>query len=83
MTSTSAESAEKNELLPMHAILHAQSLIVSGIDYILNNSEYDLIIPCHSGNHTRTTKKIRGLVRRMATALEYLMYRNLEMYYQG
>ena len=33
---------------PMHAILHAQSLIVSGIDYILDNSEYNLVIPCHS-----------------------------------
>ena len=76
-----AETAEKNDMLPMHAILHAQSLVVSGIDYILDNSEYDLVIPCHSGNHTRTTDKTR-FGSENGHSLEYLMYRNLEMYYR-
>lgn len=50
------QAVETNLLPPVQEAIFAQNLIVSGIEYILANSKYDLIIPCHSGNHGRTTK---------------------------
>lgn len=44
------ELSEINEVEPIHAAIYAQNLIASGIQYILDNSKYNLIIPCHSGN---------------------------------
>ncbi len=70
------ELAEINELLPMNAIWFAQRLIVSGIQFILDNSDYDLIIPCHSGNHARTTKKVH-ISNEQGHSLEWYMYQNL------
>lgn len=50
------QAVETNYLAPVQEAIFAQNLIISGIEYILKNSKYDLIIPCHSGNHGRTTK---------------------------
>lgn len=44
------ELIEVNEVGPMHAAIYAQNLIASGIQYVLDNSKYNLIIQCHSGN---------------------------------
>jgi hypothetical protein len=53
------EFPEINQLQPMHALEFAQNLIVGGIEYLLENSDLKLIVPCHSGNHARTTKTTR------------------------
>lgn len=50
------QAVETNYLAPVEEAIFAQNLIVAGIEYILANSKYDLIIPCHSGNHGRTTR---------------------------
>lgn len=76
-----AENAEKNELLPTHAIVVAQNAIISGIEFILNHSDYSLIIPCHSGNHGRTTKTTRFAAEN-GHSLEYLMYLHLAAYFK-
>lgn len=75
------EAAETNGKLPMHAIIHVQNMIASGIEFLLNNSPYSFVIPCKVGNHSRTTKKVRFSVEN-GHSLEHLMYVNLAMYFR-
>jgi hypothetical protein len=76
-----AENAETNELLPTHAIVEAQNMIVSGIDFLLANSKLNIVIPCHSGNHARTTKTTRFATEN-GHSLEYLMYLHLRTHFR-
>lgn len=76
-----AENAEMNALLPTHAIVHAQNLLISGIQFLLDNSTLDFVIPCHSGNHARTTKTTRFGAEN-GHSLEYLMYCHLAAYFR-
>lgn len=76
-----AENAEVNEVTPIHAIVQAQSLLVSGIEFLLKHSKLSLVIPCHSGNHARTTKTTRFTTEN-GHSLEYLMYVHLAAYFR-
>lgn len=76
------ELVEINEVGPMDALLHAQELIASGIQYVLDNSEYNIVIPCHSGNHARTTKTSQ-MGTENAHSLEYIMYINLAKWFRN
>lgn len=75
------EFPEINELQPNHALMFAQSLICSGIEFLLANSTFSLTIPCHSGNHARTTKTTRFSAEN-GHSLEYLMYLHLAAYFR-
>ena len=44
------ELLEGNRKLPIDAIIEAQEHLTSGIQYILDNSDLKLVIPCVSGN---------------------------------
>lgn len=70
------ENVETAQLTPMKALLNAQNHLVAGIQYLLDNTNVDLIIPCHSGNHARITKKIRHATE-AGNSLEYVMYHQL------
>lgn len=74
------ENAELNEVQPIEAITLAQSWISSGIDFLLNNTKQQFTIPCHSGNHARTTKTTHFSAEN-GHSLEYFMYVNLARYY--
>ena len=76
------ELMENNRLEPMDAILEVQRVIVSGIDYLLENSDANLIMPCHSGNHPRITKRVHHATE-PGNSLEYFMYCNLVERYAG
>lgn len=76
------ELMEINQLSPSDAIWEAQNIIVSGIDFLLNHSTLTLTIPCKSGNHGRTTKKVRHATEE-GNSLESFMYRNLALHYAG
>lgn len=76
------ESAENNAMMPTEAIRFAESLIISGLDFTLNNSKLNLVLPCHSGNHARTTKKIH-VASEHGHSLEWLMYHALAKHYKG
>ena len=76
------EAAETNDKQPIHALLHVQNMIASGIEFLLNNSPYTFTIPCKVGNHSRTTKKVRFSVEN-GHSLEHLMYVNLAMYFRN
>lgn len=74
------EMPEICQLRPTEAIEFAQNLLVGGIEYLLDNSDLKLIVPCHSGNHARTTKTVRFSTEN-GHSLEYLMYRSMERYF--
>lgn len=76
------DAVENNYLAPVEETLFAQNLIVSGIEYILANSSYDLIIPCHSGNHGRTTK-FSHFGSENGHSLEYFMYCAIAGYFRN
>ena len=77
-----AENAETNALQPSYALVEAQNLIISGIRFLLDNSELTLVIPCHSGNHARTTLKTR-FSSENGHSLEYLMYLHLQAWFRN
>lgn len=76
------DAVENNYLAPVEETVFAQEIILSGIDFILKNSSYDLIIPCHSGNHGRTTK-FSHFGSENGHSLEYFMYRSIANYYRN
>lgn len=69
------------EVAPIDALLSAQSMIVSGIEFWLRESPYSFVIPCHSGNHARTTKTTHFSAEN-GHSLEYLMYLHLAAYFK-
>lgn len=71
------EMAENNAMLPMDAVIFAQDLIASGIKFLLENTKCSIVLPCHSGNHARTTRKVH-IASEHGHSLEYFMYKNLE-----
>lgn len=76
------ESASLCRLDPTKAVVYAQELLISGIDFLLEKSKLNLVIVCHSGNHGRITED-----RRHATDsgqnLEWLLYRGVGTRYIG
>lgn len=76
------ELMEGNELPPIKALLFAQDLIVSGINYLLKNSDIELVIPCHSGNHGRSTQKQRHATE-AGNSFEYFMYHNIADHFKN
>jgi len=44
------ELLENCQLRPIEAIIMAENLLIGGINYLLNNSKLNLVIPCHVGN---------------------------------
>lgn len=67
------ELVELAEVKPINAAIEAMNAIASGIEFLLKNSKYDLVIPCHSGNHARTTKTTRFATEE-GHSLEFFIY---------
>lgn len=76
------EMMETAEVEPALAIIEAQKILASGIQFLLDNSKLDLVIPCHSGNHARTTKETRHATE-AGHSLEYLLYHMLADHFAG
>lgn len=75
------DAVETNYMPPVEETIHAQNLIISGIEYILKNSNYKLIVPCHSGNHGRTTK-FSHFGSENGHSLEFFMYQSIAGYFR-
>jgi hypothetical protein len=76
------DNVESSQLGVGAALWTVQSRINSGIKFLLDNTNLDLVIPCHSGNHARHTKKQR-IANENDNSLEWLMYKNLAMLWGG
>ncbi len=71
------ELMESNYMSPSEAILFAQELLGSGIEYILKNGDLKtLVIPTCYGNHGRTTVKSR-IQTGAENSFEYLLYKTM------
>ena len=76
------DAIENNYLAPVEETIYAQNLIISGIEYILAHSEYEIVVPCHSGNHGRTTK-FSHFGSENGHSLEYFMYCSIANYFRN
>lgn len=75
------ELKDLTELHPTQALAAAQNMVISGIEFLLEHSKYSFVIPCHSGNHARTTKTTHFAAEN-GHSLEYLMYLHLAAYFR-
>lgn len=72
------ELSQTNSLSPLEATLKAQSLILSGLQFICKNSNLKKIVFIGIvGNHSRTTKKIQHS-NGFRMSYEWLMYMNIK-----
>lgn len=71
-----------NYFPPVEEALFAQELLTSGIEYILKNSKYKLVVPCHSGNHGRTTKQSEFGIEN-GFSHEFMMYCAMRQYFRN
>lgn len=77
------ELMESNLLLPIDETIFAQRLIASGIEFLLEDKSIrSIIVPCHSGNHARTTKD-RRIATERGNSLEYFMYHSLKLHFKS
>lgn len=77
-----ADNAENNAKLPVHAAIDAWRMIASGIEFLLNHSDFDLLIPCKVGNHSRITQKVRH-ASEAGHSLETMVYAFLVDHFRG
>lgn len=70
------DNVESSQLGVGEALWAVKSRIHSGIQFILDNTDVNLVIPCHSGNHGRHTKKQR-IANEKDNSLEWLIYKSL------
>jgi hypothetical protein len=70
------------EVGPQDAMIFAQNLIASGIQFLLDNSKLNLVVPCTVGNHSRMTKKVH-VSDEHGMSLEWAMYNFLAVHFQG
>lgn len=75
------EGMESNTMLPIDAMITAQGWIASGIDFLLENTKSQLVVPCCTGNHSRITNRMRHATEQ-GNSLEFFMYKNLEARYK-
>jgi len=74
------EAMQNNGELTMNELIGVQESLLSGIQFILDNTNVNLIIPCHSGNHGRVTKKV-NISTEAGNSLEYVMYHMLARHF--
>ena len=75
------DSMEDNLLSPVDAALRCRDYITAGIQFILDNSDLTLYIPCHTGNHGRMTRE-RRVATESGNSIERLMYAAIQSYFR-
>jgi len=76
------ELLENCSLRPIDASIFAENLLVSGIEFLLQNSDLNIVIPCHVGNHARITHKIHFSTEQ-GNSLETIIYYHLSNYFKN
>ena len=75
------ENVENAQLLPVEAVLFAQGLLESNIDFLLANTPYNYTVYCKAGNHSRITPKVRASTE-LGNSLELALYVSMKKRYQ-
>jgi hypothetical protein len=76
------DGAESNLLAPSDAIYRVQNMLLSGLRFLLDNTDANLVVVCHGGNHGRTTPEQR-IATETGNSLEQYMYYNLRDLLEG
>ena len=76
------QNIETNYMAPIEETIYAQNIIISGLEYVLKHSKYNLTLVCVSGNHARTTDKVR-FGSENGHSLEYFMYCSIANYFRN
>lgn len=76
------ELMEINQMGAAPAMFAVQKKIVSGIQFLLDNTDKNYVVHCIAGNHPRLTKKIRHATF-TENSLEVYMYHNLAIYFES
>jgi hypothetical protein len=76
------EFLEICQLEPTVATLEAQTILASGIQFLLDNTKAKLVIPCCVGNHSRFTKDQRHATEQ-GNSLEFMMYHHLAQHFKS
>ena len=76
------ESRESNSLSPTESVLEVRDILISGIDFLLNNTDLYITIPCVIDNHGRTTEKIE-ISRQAENSYAWLLYQWLAEHYKN
>lgn len=74
------ELLQNCSLPPIDAMIEVENQIIGGIQYLLDNSDLKIIIPCHSGNHSRLTKRI-FISSEAGNSLEAIMYHHIKNHF--
>lgn len=70
------------ELAPVDAMIEAENILIGGIQYLLDNTKLNLIIPCHVGNHSRITQKVH-IATETGNSLETIMYHHMKNHFKN
>ena len=76
------ELLETCALPPIEATMYAQELLVSGINFLLDHTKLNLVIPCKVGNHSRITDNVHS-AHESGNSLEHMMYCNMAQYFKS
>jgi hypothetical protein len=71
-----SDSAENNALLPIDAMMMVEDELAGGINFLLDQTDSQIIVDCHSGNHARTTHKVH-IASEKGHSLEHYAYSHL------
>ena len=76
------ENLKVCQLGPAQAICFARDLLVSGIQFLLENTDLNIVIPYNHGNHARITEKV-WLSTEEDNSLEYILYDDIRDRFTG
>jgi len=77
------EMVETNSMSPPDACIKVFSLIITGIDFLLEHSKAkEIIVPTSVGNHARTTEK-RRVATNVQNSYEWILYNFLAKHYEN
>lgn len=76
------ELLETCSLPPVESAILAQDWLATGIQYLLDNTDCELIIPTSCGNHSRITKD-RRVSTETGNSLELFVYHALANHFKG
>jgi len=76
------ENLKVCQLGPAQAICFARDLLVSGIQFLLDNTDLNIVIPYNHGNHARITEKV-WLSTEEDNSLEYILYDDIKDRFRG
>lgn len=76
------ELLESDECSPIEASIVARDYLVSGLEFLMKESGCKIVVPCLSGNHGRTTKKLR-IATHEENSYEHLIYHQIARHFAG